>query len=413
MTRKGVVAMTDYYRQRPNGRYYWIYKDQYGAKKEISSNDLKTLDKKVNLKRKYLMLEVDIPDMTFQDYMEVWLRNTHMNGKKPKTKNRYWSIFRNHICNNELGLMRMRSINIMLVQRFYNQYMRKVQSSSIIKNIHKLVSPCLRFAYSNGDVLKDFSGILTIPTDADEVIQARIAKSSAKPLTVDQHLDFVEAIRGHELEALFRTSLDGGYRSGELLALTWDDVNFERQRIIINKSYSYTRNEETKKYEGHIVATKNYQVRQNRMPEALKAILLTHKRRQQIILRQYGVIQNQDTLVFCTPISTHLDANNVNKAVKKVYESIGVNWKDNPLNKCFHDLRHTYATRQFEQGVAIITVSKLLGHRNLQITTDTYIHILDNLKDAVADATDSFYIDQTRKRDKPVGILLGNLKLVK
>ncbi len=405
--------MIEYYRQRPDGRYYWLYEDLYGQTRELNSWDVEELDKKVKAKRKELMMEVDIPNMLFQDYLEQWLANTHLNGKKPKTKNKYWSTFRNHIKDNALGLIPMKNLNVRAVQGFYNAYMQRVESSSIIKGIHKLLSPCLRYAYANGDLLRDFTSLLSVPADSDEVIQSRIAKSAAKPLTVDQHLEFIEGIQGHEYEALFRTSLDGGYRSGELLALTWDDVDFTRQRIIINKSFSYTKNEESGHYEGHTVATKNFQIRHNKMPKSLQQVLLLHKSKQRMIISHYGCEQRGDTLVFSTSLATHLDANNVNKAVKKVYETMGINWEGNPNNKCFHDLRHTYATRQFEQGVDVLTVSKLLGHRNVNTTIETYIHILEHLKDAVADATDEFYQSQSVKCVDIVGKNLAGLRLIK
>ncbi|MGL6292282.1 MAG: hypothetical protein ACRC2P_02495, partial [Eubacterium aggregans] len=59
----------------------------------------------------------------------------------------------------------------------------------------------------------------------------------------------------------------------------------------------------------------------------------------------------------------------------------------------------------------VLTVSKLLGHRNVNTTIETYIHILENLKDAVADATDKFYQSQSVKCINPVGRNLAGLRL--
>ncbi|WP_278286198.1 tyrosine-type recombinase/integrase [Eubacterium aggregans] len=115
----------------------------------------------------------------------------------------------------------------------------------------------------------------------------------------------------------------------------------------------------------------------------------------------------------CTSIATHLDANNINKVVKKIYEKMGINWQGNSMNKCFHDLQYTYATRQFEQGGDVLTVSKLLGHRNVNTTIDTYVHILDDLKDAVADATDDFYRSIDADDRNTIGKNMAGLRLVK
>ncbi|SEA62504.1 type I secretion C-terminal target domain (VC_A0849 subclass) [Eubacterium aggregans] len=83
------------------------------------------------------------------------------------------------------------------------------------------------------------------------------------------------------------------------------------------------------------------------------------------------------------------------------------------MNKCFHDLQYTYATRQFEQGGDVLTVSKLLGHRNVNTTIDTYVHILDDLKDAVADATDDFYRSIDADDRNTIGKNMAGLRLVK
>ena len=51
----------------------------------------------------------------------------------------------------------------------------------------------------------------------------------------------------------------------------------------------------------------------------------------------------------------------------------------NISHKKFHSLRHTYATRLFENGTSILTISKLLGHSSIK-TTEIYTHVMDNIK---------------------------------
>ncbi len=80
------------------------------------------------------------------------------------------------------------------------------------------------------------------------------------------------------------------------------------------------------------------------MAQRTRNILMNHLREQKMFLFKIGIIQNEDTLVFGTPVNTPLDSSNVLQELKKVYASIGI------TDKTFHDLRHTYATRLFELG---------------------------------------------------------------
>lgn len=209
-------------------------------------------------------------------------------------------------------------------------------------------------------------------------------------LTREEHIAFVNGIRGHELEALFRTAIDTGARQGELFALTWHDIDFEKKIIVINKSYSYSKGA-TDTFIGQTGPTKCNEIRRNKLANVLIEILQQHKVNQKKIFDKFGVIQDENSLVFSTPIGTHLDPSNVSKKLKAVFLELGINSDEKEYSKSFHDLRHTYSTRQFEMNVEPLIISKLLGHSDINTTLKTYIHVLNSLKDATAGLTDSFY----------------------
>ncbi|MDU5651345.1 MAG: tyrosine-type recombinase/integrase, partial [Clostridium perfringens] len=77
--------------------------------------------------------------------------------------------------------------------------------------------------------------------------------------------------------------------------------------------------------------------------------------------------------------------NNINKRFKKALI------KANLEPKKFHSLRHTYATRLFENDVPLKTVSELLGHSNIQITANTYITVLEDEKKKVINQLDNIF----------------------
>ncbi|WP_243894595.1 tyrosine-type recombinase/integrase [Clostridium perfringens] len=92
-----------------------------------------------------------------------------------------------------------------------------------------------------------------------------------------------------------------------------------------------------------------------------------------------------NNLVFCTPTGNYLNESNVRKTFKKI------------LNRCdlkeirFHDLRHTFATRLFENGVPPKTVQTLLGHSDIATTLNIYTHVMKNTKDEAINKIDFLF----------------------
>lgn len=379
------------YRIKNNKKYYYYeYRNLYNKRRELSAPSIEKLEKKVQQLQVNLATHVNPSSARFEDFFFNWLNTVHLLDKKPSTKDKYTGNYKNHIKGTKMGSLKMADLTVDIAQHFYQELFNKTDSQSIVKSIHKLIAPCLRYAYAKGDIMRDFSRQLIIPKDREEKILERHLRNSVKALSRTEHLQFTEALKNSQNEAFYRTAIDGGYRKGELLALTWRDIDFTNNRIQINKTYSYVKNTETGKYIGVTSVPKTFNsTRCNKIPKVLVPILIQHKIEQRKKLLTYGILQNENTLVFCTPLGTHLDKNNINKNLKKIFKELTISEEHS-----FHDLRHTYATRQFELGVDVAIVSKLLGHSNTQITINTYIHVLSDLRDATADATDLFYSNQ-------------------
>jgi integrase len=103
------------------------------------------------------------------------------------------------------------------VQGYYNDLIKKGKTVSNVTFIHKLVAPCIRYAYNNNKLIKDFSKAIILPKKLDKVDRSE----DVNPFTVDEQKAFMKAIDGDDLEILYITALDTGMRQGELFALTW------------------------------------------------------------------------------------------------------------------------------------------------------------------------------------------------
>lgn len=369
--------------------YFWQYKDNLGKWKYEQASTIETLNAKVIKRTQLLSAGINSLNTHLENYVENYLRTVHFNRVKEKTKERYLSILNCHLKGTALGRTKMRDLTLTLIQAVYNTL-----TAIDAKNLQKIINPALRYAGVNRDINFVITPkILTLPQETTQEQQKKASRNAVRPLTEEEHLSFIEDIIVHPMEPLYRTAIDTGMRQGELFAITWADIDFERMRITINKTGGYTKGDGDH-YRWLIGLPKNKIPRINKLPKVLIPLLKNHKAIQRKELAKLDIIQNPETLVFCTPLGTHLDPSNTLAELKKVFASLGIS-----KEKVFHDLRHTYATRQFEAGMEPLVVSKLLGHSDVNTTLRTYIHVLQNIQDATADTTDAFYAQMQDKSD--------------
>jgi integrase len=158
---------------------------------------------------------------------------------------------------------------------------------------------------------------------------------------------------GPQLKPLVLTALHTGFRSAELLSLTWEDVNFSRQMITVRAGY--VKNGESRSVPMNKVLT-----------ETLKAIRISGP---------------SEGVVFCSRKGTPYRSfrTTFERAVRKA----GI------TDFTFHDLRHTFASRLVMAGVDLPTVKELMGHKHIHMTL-RYTHLSSDHKQRAVDTLEQF-----------------------
>lgn len=148
-----------------------------------------------------------------------------------------------------------------------------------------------------------------------------------------------------------------GLRFAEALALTKEDFNFEKQRIIINKSWNY------KEKIGHFQPTKN--------ESSNRTVMVDWQLMQQFqsLIRS----KEDDQLIFFDK-NQRVYNSTLNQKLATYCEKLDI-----PIIS-IHGLRHTHASLLLYEGVSIASVAKRLGHSNTTTTQETYIHIIRELE---------------------------------
>ena len=189
---------------------------------------------------------------------------------------------------------------------------------------------------------------------------------------------FFEAAKEYRLFNAFVVNIDTGLRSGELLALTWKDVDLENGLIRVNKNIMSVKNRDEN------AATNNKLIVQDSPKTEASNRTIPLTKRSLAIMKQMHENKTCE-IVFPSENNTYISLRNYQRTFYKVLEKAG-------LEKCSpHVLRHSFVTRCFERNVQIKVISEMVGHSKLAHTTDIYTHVMLDIKRDAVNALDTLY----------------------
>lgn len=210
---------------------------------------------------------------------------------------------------------------------------------------------------------------------------------------------------GYNWKVFFTLAIVGGFRRGELCALTWEDIDALNHTININKSLSKSKSgqiiKEPKTKKGIrllsmpqgifdlLIALKEEQKRTcDSLPDVWEGFTGKEFDRNYVFTTSTGACMNLDTPTHKFKEVLAYYNNAINKESLKLREQGYIAEADRKLGELLpeirlHDLRHTSATLLLSEGVDILTVSHRLGHSRPSITLDVYSHSLAS-KDLIA-----------------------------
>ena len=184
--------------------------------------------------------------------------------------------------------------------------------------------------------------------------------------------------------ALFMVGFGTGLRIGELLALTWDDIDFSNKVIHIRKTIVYLPMDGGMKFKVQTPKTRK-SVRDIPLLENIEKIL-----RRQFMGQKKKIMRMGDrwtpleeegfsNLIFTTEYGTPIDRNMITRTLHQIINKMnqsGISIEQfSP-----HAMRHSFATRCFERGVPAKVVQEVLGYSSLNMTMDLYTHVINDTK---------------------------------
>lgn len=324
--------------------------------------------------------------LKFQKVYDMWFKQ-YAKGVKESTAVKTSDLFRLHILP-KLGDTPIEKINPTMLQDAVNDWFDSGLSKYQV--FLNYASNVFEFAYKLNMIADNPAKKVFVPTDKESK-QTREEKSHNNFYEKDELLEFLDAVdhfKNPRAYVLFNLLAATGMRRGEALALTWDDIDFDKHTVDINKTLS-----QGEKYELIVQVPKTRNSKRTLfLDDATMDMLAKWQFMQKELFDQKGIkVKKENQLLLSNDKNEFLQLSYPQKWLDWILKAHNKNMPDNQKLKriTVHGLRHTFATLAAEAGVQPKALQEQLGHANFQTTMNIYAAVSSkNKKDVTSKLTE-------------------------
>lgn len=322
-------------------------------------------------KRKYVK-----PDkQTVGEYLDRWLKER----KRPlggRTLQEYQRKIERYI-RPTMGSTPVQQLEPLDIQELYTKLLETGRegggelSAQTVLHVHRILSVALKQAVK-------WKVIVDNPCSGVEAPSVRRKKQ--KTYTAEQVKHLLAAAKGTSLYPALVIALTTGARRGEVIAMQWSDVDFDRRLLTIQRAAEHT------KEKGLLLkSTKSDRERHVSMPDLLVTTLLQHRDEQNELRKLLGPAYHHGGLIWPNEDGSLRTPDSFTRAFQRLLKRSGL-----PHIR-LHDCRHTHATLLLEAKEDMHTVSERLGHSDVRLTLNTYPHVTKRMQDTTAQKIDEMF----------------------
>lgn len=172
-------------------------------------------------------------------------------------------------------------------------------------------------------------------------------------------------------------ALETGMRIGGLSGLTWDNIDFKNERIHVQQTLWFVKNENGKYFEMHEPKTEKGNRSIPMFPDVKKALKQQYEIKKNSLKRGHEPQAGFENFVFTTIDNHPLHAMGVCLTLEQAVGRIRKKCPTLQFDDVYpHALRHTFTTRCIENGIAPKPLQIILGHSTIGITVNLYCHVM-------------------------------------
>ena len=310
------------------------------------------------------------PSMPFGEWIDLWYRSFC----EPKLRATTAAAYENHIYKHiipGLGDIALNKLSQGDLQAFYAQLKKsgrlvKIKqfgeglSDRAVRACHGCIFSALESALRQKLIYRNPAVGCRLPPKKGREMQILTREETQRLLFEAKEEGFYE---------LFLLDLATGLRRGELLALRWEDLDFERGELHIRR--------QVERVNGRIVE------RDLKTKNAARTLILPPELI--AVLRRYRETVNSRWM-FPSPVKEDQprDQAACRKRLSQILERAGCK------HVRFHDLRHAFATNALQYGMDVKTLAAVIGHASVETTLNIYAHVTSEMKTQAAKKIDRF-----------------------